>query len=284
MRLTRTEPTTEAARDRASHDVWGGGLPMEAHLEREQALRASAWSQRARTGWSWVGDGGATLATCETYAMTGLWRGHACTAWAIASVFTAPECRGAGHASALLVALAARADEADVPMVLFSDIDPRFYLRLGYHAQPAMDRVWAVDAAPRATALAEPVDVPPCGTDALWIPCDRDQLAWHALGVGWPSIHPSTGCTVGDSRLAWTPTGGALRILDAKFGSDASACVALASAEAKRLGLGTICAWETPGWPPSLGSRQPRSGAIPMVRWPSGTTGEWAEIPWGLWV
>jgi GNAT superfamily N-acetyltransferase len=284
MRLTRTEPSIEPARDRASHAVWGGGLPVEEHVRREQALRATAWSQRARTGWSWVTADGAPLATCETYAQAARWQGRTCTVWAVASVFTAPEARRAGHASALMAALSERADLADAPLVLFSDIDPAFYRRLGYVAQPAIDRVWSVEAEASAFDALGADGPPTANPDALAIPSDGDQLDWHRLGAGWPHPPPSTGCRVGDSWLAWTPAEGALRILDAGFGRDARDCVAMAVAEARRLGLREIRAWETPGWPAQLGARRPRSGAIPMVRWPRGVTGDWREIPWGLWV
>ena len=284
MRLTRTEPAGEVARDRASHDVWGGGLPVDAHLAREQALRDTDWSRRTRTAWSWVSEDGATLASCETYALAARWRGQACVVWAVASVFTAPAWRGAGHATALLSALAERADASGAPMVLFSDIDPGFYLRLGYVAQPKVDRVWSVGGPATGFATGATGAVLAPSGDALQIRVDPGQVMWHRLGVGWPSPHPSTGCRIGDSGLTWTPAGATLRLLDAALGRDAAACVAAAHTEAHRLGLIEIRAWETPAWPADLGARQPRAGAVPMVRWPNGSSGEWPSIPWSLWV
>ncbi len=174
--LRRAGAAEEAERDRLSHAEWAGGLSLDDHLARERALRASAWSRAAHTMWLWE-EGGAVLASCETYAVRSAIGGVPGVTYEIASVFTEEHHRGRGHASRLLDALAAAHAAPDLQaFLLFSDVGEAMYARLGFEGLPAWDRV----ATPlRASPAPGLVPLTAATLDAAWSAAAR-------LGDGAP--------------------------------------------------------------------------------------------------
>jgi ribosomal protein S18 acetylase RimI-like enzyme len=281
VRLEVADEARYVARDVASFEVWGDGQTLADFVANEAAMRRSAWSRGARTGWLWT-DRDRVLASCETYRLP-------CTggvAWEIASVYTEPALRGRGHASALLSALADRlgAEPEARALVLFSDVGAALYERLGFAARPAFDRV--VPAAPGPLAATAPGALGFPSSGAFRIDPDAAQLAWHVerrILLGSPMKRWSA--ATADGALAWIDPGDELLLLDARFDGDPEALLAVAAAVAARFALTRVRAWETPEWPAELGERIPRVGNLPMIRTlrPFDPHG-WTRVPRAVWV
>ena len=301
-----TEPEAEE-RDRANHPHWGEGLTVQAHLRREAGLRDSRWGRQARQGWAWV-DGPRILSSCETFRVDLSVRGQPGLGWQIASVFTEPELRGRGHASAMLEAVAGSLVQTPgaAALTLYSDVPPSIYERVGFVARPAWDRVLPAD--PQAGTLAGLQALP---EGALWtlprlpepsgdvvIPVTAEMLDWQvdharweaALSAAFPGGRHAPkidcGARLGDELIIWQVARDHLLILLLAAPKHPGPLLAAAARTAARLGLPTLRAWEVPGWPAGLGHRVPRAGARPMIRPlradvdPEG----WVDIPRGLWV
>lgn len=121
------------------HEVWGGGLSLEAHVERRLAS-----IQHNRAGW-FVG-------CCDDRVVTSLGcfpiqfrlNGQIEPGIAIGAVHTLPQYRGRGFAPQLLrwVEEYERARGAALSL-LYSDIDPGYYAKLGYQRCGAWE-CWTV--------------------------------------------------------------------------------------------------------------------------------------------
>ena len=293
--------TTEAERIAICNDnfaEWGYGLSASQYLARENLLDAHAWSRLGKTTWILVDDDSAPtpLSSCETYSVAS---SHG-RVWEIASVFTAPPLRKQGHASALLRALIQRAAEQRVAgLVLFSDIDPAFYKRIGFGVQApsANDVVWPAETGfsllshmqqPRVVwltsldELALPQRTAP-PSDFFIMPT-REQLQWHidaaefygSLRDGRSSAHPiyhgatvssisSVGVT-SSASIVWCPdkTGSELTILfiDAGVEEDVRALIGAAREYAGAAGMQAVRAWQIP----TLGSAAAAMGGKVVPR------------------
>lgn len=143
-------PAEREAAYRNVSDVWSMGLSPEEHLRRRLT---SPKHQSAR--W-YVGClDGQVVTSLGAYPLELRIHGHVLPSVAIGSVHTLPAFRGRGLAPRLLdwvhAFLQARGTRATL---LYSDIEPEFYARLGYRRCPCY--VGWVEASPRTAASSGP--------------------------------------------------------------------------------------------------------------------------------
>jgi predicted N-acetyltransferase YhbS len=115
------------------HDVWGGGLDPEEHLRR----RSSNLKFDNATWYVGTLDGRVVTA-CGCFHVSVRIDGTVERACAVGSVHTLAECRGRGFAPRLLAF--AESQERSLGKtfsLLYSDIPPAYYERLGYRLCPA---------------------------------------------------------------------------------------------------------------------------------------------------
>jgi len=128
--------------------LWGGGRSFDEYVREFQAVAGSAYGRRRfRTIGLRVGD--AVVVSCKRYEREVRCGDRTLRAVGIGAVFTPPELRGRGYASAMIGALldAERAAGTDVAY-LFSDIHPLFYERLGFVTLPSRTISLRADALP----------------------------------------------------------------------------------------------------------------------------------------
>ncbi len=166
---------------RQNHALWGGGRSAAEHATRTLEQLETAGPELLR----YVGivDGrGRLVGALKRYSLSFRdGRGEALRAVGIGAVFTRPAARGRGVASALLRAVTGEArDLGYAAALLYSDIDPAFYARLGFVALPARD--WTI----------VPADLPGGGGLVVRRAGRRDQdrlLGWYE--EAWRRAHPS---------------------------------------------------------------------------------------------
>ena len=201
-----------SSRDRLTAGVWGGGLSLEQFCRREQVLRGHPWTTAVMKSWWWA-RGGLALASCETFELPGSVAGRRGTSRLIASVYTEPALRGAGHASAMLRALAEDSRAAGCQaLVLFSEVGVALYGRLGFIPMPAFDVVLPARRSSRGV-------LPPCnqpersfveGSEVLALDRTKGHLDWqlererfYAQTLGRPRPTTASACS-GAASIGWT--------------------------------------------------------------------------------
>ncbi len=136
---------------RQTHGLWGAGLEYEAYRSFWLDLSRTAWACEHLAHLVWH-EQGRVLASMKLYQPAVQWYGRPGTVAGIGAVFTVPEHRGQGHASAMLrAALALSRARGDRGALLFSDIGADFYVRLGFRALAA-EEAWGKLVAPQGTA------------------------------------------------------------------------------------------------------------------------------------
>ncbi|MEQ8786810.1 MAG: GNAT family N-acetyltransferase [Pirellulaceae bacterium] len=131
--LHPASPEERLAAYRNVHDVWGGGLTLEQHVERRLAS-----VQHNRADW-YVGRlDDRVVASLAAYPLEFHLRGDVVPGFSIGSVHTLADYRGRGFAAELIAYVEAtrRAQEARIAL-LYSDIACGYYARLGYVECPA---------------------------------------------------------------------------------------------------------------------------------------------------
>jgi predicted N-acetyltransferase YhbS len=118
--------------DGATFDIWHDGLTRAAYPRFYAAQIKTAWGSQHLRRWALV-DGAELLASAKTYRFSATLEGRPIEIVGIGAVFTQPRHRGQGHARALVERLLDRAaaDGADLAL-LFSEIGPEYYARLGF--------------------------------------------------------------------------------------------------------------------------------------------------------
>jgi GNAT superfamily N-acetyltransferase len=142
-----------------SQSLWAGARTLEEYVAEFEAAAASAWGRR-RFRTVGLRVEGELVASCKRYERLLRCGERRYRAAGIGAVFTPPELRGRGYATALLGAFldAERAAGTDLAY-LFSDTHPAFYERLGFAALPSRTISLRADALP-----AERVEVAALGT------------------------------------------------------------------------------------------------------------------------
>jgi GNAT superfamily N-acetyltransferase len=310
MRLTIASVDEQRQRDAQTHLAWGERLTLAQFCAREERLRAHAWPRAALTAWSLRDDGGALLASCETYRMRSFLDGEGGTSFGIASVFTEPALRKRGHATQLMDLMIERV-RADTPatqaMLLFSDVGPAIYERSGYRVRPAMDLLFPpLDGLPAADALLDERQAldafatlePPPERFVVWP--SREQLDWHferartyAALLGRPLV-PHAAARIGESLIVWAADWKHDRLqvllLASTRSHEAEALVLAARRCAATAELNEVRLWDEPwGFPGSAdlgGDRVARHGSLPMLApfAPSLRPEMWTRVPRAIWM
>jgi len=142
-----------------SHALWAGARTLDEYVAEFEATAASAWGRR-RFRTVGLRVDGRLVASCKRYERILRCGERRYRAAGIGAVFTPPDLRGRGYATALLGAFldAERAAGTDLAY-LFSDIHPAFYERLGFTALPSRTISLRADALP-----GERVEVAVLGT------------------------------------------------------------------------------------------------------------------------
>ncbi len=138
MHLTTIAPA-DYARDvlPQSRELWAGGRSFEEYVDDFTAVAGSAYGKR-RFRTLGLRIDGSVVVSCKRYEREIRCGERFMRAVGIGAVFTPPNLRGRGYASALIGALldSERAAGTEVAY-LFSDIHPAFYERLGFIALPS---------------------------------------------------------------------------------------------------------------------------------------------------
>jgi predicted N-acetyltransferase YhbS len=161
----------------ATYPLWHDGLSRIAYSRWFAAQRATPWGRRHLTRWALVDDG-ALLATAKLYIFDASLDRKAIRIAGLGAVFTLPDHRGGGVARDLIDRLLDHARQAGADAaLLFSEIDPAYYSRLGFVAIPMHDHAISVREDTRRGA---PATLVRAGTDVdldAIVAMDRDRAA-----------------------------------------------------------------------------------------------------------
>ena len=119
-----------------SHAIWSDGLTREAYAKYNAAQMRTAWGARHLRRVALV-DGTDVVASAKRYDFTARLDGDVVRAVGIGAVYTPERQRGRGYARDIIDRLLTDASaEGAVLAVLFSEIDPDYYARMGFVAIP----------------------------------------------------------------------------------------------------------------------------------------------------
>jgi len=142
-RLSLAQPEQIREIYEETHALWGGGLSATDLHGLWSDLATTAWGSRHARFYVWTDGKGRVLSSAKAYFPMLRAFGHVERATVLAAVFTPRSQRGQGHASAMLRALLEKDRRCGVrAALLFSDIGPGFYARLGFRPLPAREH-WA---------------------------------------------------------------------------------------------------------------------------------------------
>jgi GNAT superfamily N-acetyltransferase len=115
--------------------LWGGGKGLDTYLARTRALLESPWGQAHYRFVVGLDESGTILTTCKRYHLDLRLDGTPAPTVGFGAVFTPEAHRGQGHAATLLQAVMAEERTRGTRLaLLFSDIGPEYYERLGFQA------------------------------------------------------------------------------------------------------------------------------------------------------
>lgn len=133
--------------------LWGDGLTRKGYGQWNIAQERTDWGTRHLRRFALM-DGARVLSSAKRYDLS-LWlKGRRVSGLGVGAVFTPESQRGHGHAAAIVKALEdqARGDGAEVSL-LFSEIGPQYYTRLGYTQIPLQTVEVEVDQKDGAPAM-----------------------------------------------------------------------------------------------------------------------------------
>jgi len=123
-----------------SYDIWNDGLSRTAYGRYWRAQIATAWGRTHLERYALV-EGGGLLASGKLYAFDAVLAGRAIRVAGLGAIFTSPAHRGRGTARELVDRLLTLAvDRGANAALLFSEIGPEYYQRLGFAPIPTNDR------------------------------------------------------------------------------------------------------------------------------------------------
>lgn len=135
--------------------VWGEGLTREAYGRYNRAQLSTPWGAAHLRRMALVDDEGRLLASAKRYDLAARLDGEVVKAAGLGAVFTPEAHRGHGYAGELLrQMLDDAAGEGFGLAILFSEIAPRYYERLGFRQLPANQVSLAVRPGRRPGPLA----------------------------------------------------------------------------------------------------------------------------------
>jgi len=156
LQIHLAAPEELAAAHANVFDIWSKGLPLDEHVQSRLA------SPKHRLARWYVGTlAGRVVVSLGSYPLVFHRGGEQVPGFAIGSVYTVKEARGRGFAPELIKFVEAQEQAAGAELaVLYSDIDPAYYARLGYELCPSLEG-WldpqTVSPDPPAHTL-EPID------------------------------------------------------------------------------------------------------------------------------
>jgi GNAT superfamily N-acetyltransferase len=128
----------------ANYPIWNEGLSRSAYDRWWTAQLGTAWGRDHLSRTALV-DGTETIASAKEYAFDGVLDGRAVKVAGIGAVFTQPTHRRRGAAASLIGRLLDRAAAAGADLaLLFSEIGPDYYARLGFTPLQTFDLDLAV--------------------------------------------------------------------------------------------------------------------------------------------
>jgi GNAT superfamily N-acetyltransferase len=117
--------------------IWSEGLNRTAYAQWNAAQLRTRWGKEHLVRLALVDDKGRLLSTAKRYRFDARLDGRNGFVSGLAAVFTPPDRRGHGYATALLERLLDEERRAGaLAAVLFSEIGPQFYARLGFAPVP----------------------------------------------------------------------------------------------------------------------------------------------------
>ncbi|KNE60180.1 hypothetical protein AMAG_05599 [Allomyces macrogynus ATCC 38327] len=146
------------AATRENYEEWGraSGLTLNQYFEREKVLQLTAFAQGAHMSWVLVAANEVNaadptiLASCETFHRVGRLGDQLVNVWVMAAVFVDQAQRGHGYSKHLVTMIRdhwiAQCPDLGVS-ILYSDVGPRFYDKLGWRVFPSDALVTTVDLA-----------------------------------------------------------------------------------------------------------------------------------------
>jgi predicted N-acetyltransferase YhbS len=138
----------------ATFDIWHEGLPRRAYPRYYAGQLATAWGRTHLRRWALV-DRGGVLASAKEYLFDATLDGRIIRVIGLGAVFTQPQHRGQGHARRVIELMLDRAAEDGVDLaLLFSEIGPDYYARLGFTTVPTVNLELRVREDPRRGAPA----------------------------------------------------------------------------------------------------------------------------------
>jgi len=177
-----------------SSDLWAQGRTFEEYANDFSAIAASGYGRR-RFRTTGLRVDGALVASCKRYDRELRCGSAVMRAAGIGAVFTPPELRGRGYATAMLGAFLddERASGTDLAF-LFSDIHPAFYQRLGFFALPSRTFTIRADTLPdRRLELESTLDGDWSGIRRCFEALDaRRTIAFKRTPLVWEWLRIST--------------------------------------------------------------------------------------------
>jgi predicted N-acetyltransferase YhbS len=136
-----------------TYPLWGDGLSRRAYAQWNNAQEQTDWGRHHLQRLALV-ESGRVVATAKRYDLLLTVDGRRASTVGVGAVFTPAPLRGRGHARAIIGALldAARTDGAELAL-LFSEIGPTYYQRLGFSIVPVETADIAVQVKPGAPAV-----------------------------------------------------------------------------------------------------------------------------------
>ncbi|KAJ3183466.1 hypothetical protein HDU87_006785 [Geranomyces variabilis] len=158
LALLEASPAHVQAALDANYAAWGPPLSKPDYVAREHALTLTPFSQSTLKAWVLVHKDApdTVLSSCETYTHDCLLRKNGTTTHgkclAIASVFTPAAHRRKNYARTMLTLLRDTRMTCALASILYSDIGPEYYARLGWAVYPS--RITTLDAAVKGMLLS----------------------------------------------------------------------------------------------------------------------------------
>lgn len=134
--------------------TWSDGLSRADYERYNRAQMMTEWGAASLARVAWV-EGAELLASAKRYRLELGFGGSEVPCLGIGAVFTPAHARGRGHAAALIEAMVEEAVREETRYaLLFSEIDPAYYVRLGFEPVPITETYLGLKPQPRDGAPA----------------------------------------------------------------------------------------------------------------------------------
>lgn len=118
-----------------TRELWGGGQDLDTYVARTRALLDSPWGRANYRFVVGLDEAGGIMTACKRYHLAISLAGTPAPTVGFGAVFTPEAHRGQGHAATLLQAVMAEERARGTRLaLLFSDIGPAYYEKLGFRA------------------------------------------------------------------------------------------------------------------------------------------------------